>query len=100
MHEDLRDELADYLAIEIRKDVDRALDLYRGLAGHIWLKDGEEYFLTWKEAGAIVADIRTEAGCPNEDYLDYYLSGGEGEVSEWLEQKIELMGYSITDQPF
>lgn len=100
MYEDLKDELLDNISVEIRKDADKALELYQALAGQMWLKDGEEYFLTFKEAAELVALIRTESGCPEEDFQDYYLAGGEGEVSDWVYSRAEALGYTLEDQPF
>jgi hypothetical protein len=83
------------LSIEMRKDVDRAYDVYRALCNNVWQKDGHSYSFTWRSAGEIVSAIRNRSGCPVEDYLDYYMSGKEGYIAPWLEDRLNILGYTI-----
>lgn len=88
-----RQEFLGHFGYEIRKDVDLAVELYRALCNNIWIRGDEKIDFTWRAAGEEVAALRTEAGCPVEEVTDYYLSGGEGEVSPWVETKMAALGF-------
>lgn len=95
----MEEELEQVFAEEIRKDVDKAFDLYRSLAGNAWVKEGLEFSFSWKGAAEVVSGIRTRSGCPYEDYADYYLSGSEGEVASWLRERLGYLGYTLSPGP-
>jgi hypothetical protein len=91
-------ELEDVFSFEIRKDVDRAYDLYRALCNNVWERDGHSYSFTWRSAGEVVSAIRNRSGCPHEDYMDYYLSGQEGYIAPWLEHRLNILGYTTLNR--
>jgi hypothetical protein len=64
--------------LEAVKDQKTAVDLYRALCNVDWYKNGISWSCSWRSAGGIVAELR-DVG---EDYMDFYCSGGEGQVSE------------------
>lgn len=92
----LEKDIARNLAEEIRRDVDKALDLYAAMAGRTWVWQGQEYSWTLREAARCVAEIRTAAGCPVETYRDY--EGQEGLVSSWILQRTKYLGYEISSR--
>src|SRR4051794_27295852 len=54
-------------------------ELYRGLAGVAWTRDGEHVTLSWKRAEELVNDIRAQHG---HEPLQLAQTGGEGEGSD------------------
>ena len=64
-----------------------AQELYSALCNMKWqnIKDPENiYSCTWRYAGGLVAQIRNRG----EDYMDFYCSGNEGQVSERIEKDL------------
>jgi hypothetical protein len=60
------------------------------------------YTCSWRAAGGLVADIRNAlrmAGTPSdsdagkEDYMDFYISGGEGKVADWIASRLRSKGW-------
>src|SRR3954454_13467768 len=54
-------------------------ELYRGLAGVRWFRDGGHLSLSWKRAEEVVNALRARHG---RDPLAFAQTGGEGEVSD------------------
>lgn len=68
-----------------------AQELYAALCNTEWrFPDGDDMGVSWRSAGGIVADLREM----NEDYLDFYCSGGEGNISFAIKEEMSLLGLS------
>lgn len=89
---------------ELVQNRDFAVGLYAALCNRKWLKDGEilpdnhwiddcHWACSWRYAGELVADLRNQ----NEDYTDFYCSGGEGGVTLEVEIELKLMGWTSKD---
>lgn len=78
---------------EIRRNHLLAEELYRGLCQNIWRGPGEIVSLRPAEAAALVARIRTNAGCPEESASDYLGLPGEGQISPWTRRQLRHAGY-------
>jgi hypothetical protein len=97
---DLEMELYRSSLIEARvKDMDYAVELYGALCNMRWRKErpddedddgSERWSCSWRYAGGIVAGLR-QAG---ESYLDFYCSGGEGQVTERVREDLAAMGWT------
>lgn len=72
---------------------DNAILLYRALCNNriISMDNEKEVFISWRNAGSIVAELRDKG----EDYLDFYLSGEEGRVDPSVEFLIYSIGWKI-----
>lgn len=67
-----------------------AVDVYRALSNVEWRHDdGSRYSCSWRHAGGLVAEIRGVG----EDYLDFYGSGGEGEVTDEVTDALAVHGW-------
>jgi len=77
-------------------DKDASVRLYRALCNQAWVgPDGRVLTLSWRSAGAIVADARGRG----EDYLCFYCSGGEGEVAADVQALLDTLGWSPCPYP-
>lgn len=77
-------------------DRDAATRLYQALCNRAWAgPDGRVLTVSWRSAGGIVADARARG----EDYLDFYCSGGEGEVAADVQALLETLGWSPCPYP-
>jgi len=56
-------------------------------------KEPEVWSCTWRYAGGIIADIRHQHYSEREDYMDFYCSGNEGEVTELVRECFERLGW-------
>jgi hypothetical protein len=74
-----------------------AKNLYAALCNKIWVKDGEEFSASWRYAGGVVAHLRNVSGGLNEEYLDFYLSGHEGEVFPDVSDALCKLGWTSKD---
>jgi hypothetical protein len=61
-------------------------ELYRGLAGVRWSRDGEHLSLSWKRAEEVVNTLRARHG---HDPLTLAQTGGEGEVSDRVARALD-----------
>lgn len=78
------------LAARARDDHDFAVELYGALCNADWRHDdGTEWSGSWRYAGGVVAELR-DLG---EDYLDFYCSGGEGEITERVAEAMGALGW-------
>lgn len=107
----LSDEMAkDKLVIFYLKHKEMAIEFYQALSNMRWKKINafgeDEYIIdrlkgvrndvcsySWRAAGGIVADIRNTNYNTKEDYMDFYCSGGEGNVSERVKECFARMGW-------
>jgi hypothetical protein len=86
-HPDAQAFLADHAA---------AVRLYRALCNQAWAgPDGRVLTVSWRTAGGIVADARGKG----QDYLDFYCSGGEGEVASDVQFLLDVLGWSPCPYP-
>ena len=77
-------------------DKDASVRLYRALCNQAWVgPDGRVLTVSWRSAGAIVADARGRG----EDYLCFYCSGGEGEVAADVQALLDTLGWSPCPYP-
>jgi hypothetical protein len=73
-----------------------AVRLYRALCNRAWAgPDGRVLTVSWRAAGGIVADARGKG----EDYLDFYCSGGEGEVAADVQFLLGALGWAPCPYP-
>jgi hypothetical protein len=75
------------------QDDDFAHQLYASLCNTVWHNKttGDTYSCTWRYAGGIVASMR----CLGEDYLNFYCSGGEGNVHPKAYKALNDLGYTV-----
>jgi hypothetical protein len=77
---------------ELVQDRRFAEDLYRALCNTSWFRNGKEWDCTWRMAGGIVADLRDRG----EEYIDFYCSGGEGNVTTEVAAEFAQLGWTGT----
>ena len=85
--------------LEKVKDIDFAKNLYSSLSNTIWYNNVTKdiYSCSWRFAGGLVAELRNN----NEDYLDFYCSGGEGNYYSEVYKIFKKFGYqTITDKSY
>ena len=76
---------------------DYAKDLYRALCNMRWKKRGftELYSCSWRYAGGLIATIRNKG----EDYMNFYLSGYEGNVTDEIRDDLKRLGWKQDPWP-
>lgn len=88
-HDIIRDDTL-YEKCQTRNDY--RVDLYRALCNNTWtFNDGYSLWkaeYSWRASGAVVAEIHGEG-----DYMDYYCSDKEGEVSPEIEKDLNSIGW-------
>jgi hypothetical protein len=87
----------DWILEKVRSSDDYARALYAALCNNdfvkrdIWqLLKEDKWGCSWRYAGGIIADMR-ETG----DYIDWYCSGGEGDVSEEIDKDLRKLGWIV-----
>ena len=90
MERDLEHDLTS-LADRARSDRGFAVELYGALCNADWRHDdGTEWRGgTWRYVGQLVADLRGRG----EDDLDFYCSGGEGEITDRVAEAMAALGW-------
>jgi hypothetical protein len=73
------------LIVEKSEDI-RIIDKLKGEEPGVWS-------CSWRYAGGIIAEIRSDHHGVNENYIDFYCLGNEGEVSELVRECFERMGW-------
>lgn len=87
-------ELQEVFGLQAAGDDKLAVEIYRALCNVSWEhEDGSRYSGTWRYAGEVVADLRQK----EESYLDFYCSGGEGTVSDYVEESLRERGWSHSE---
>jgi len=81
---------SDYIHNKCVASEDYCKDLYAALCNNEFFKDNKECSYSWRRVGGIIADI-LEKG----DYIDWYLSGNEGYVTDEIRQDLTNMGWKI-----
>lgn len=68
-------------------DIDFAKKVYANLCNLAWydLENEEIISFSWRSSGAFVASLRRQLIGTNEDYMDFYCSGEEGELDSNIE---------------
>lgn len=76
----------------VSSDETFAREMYASLCNVIWENKSlsDKYAASWRHAGYFVSSITGR----DEDYLDYYLGGGEGRVSLRVESEMKRIGWS------
>jgi hypothetical protein len=79
------------LANRARSDREFAVELYGALCNASWHhEDGADWpGATWRSVADLVACLR---GC-GENYLDFYCSGGEGEITDRVAAAMAALGW-------
>jgi len=69
-----------------------AKQLYGSLCNTIWSNKTTKdiYSCSWRYAGGLVAAMRFK----NENYMDFYCSGGEGEYHSEVYKALQELGYT------
>lgn len=76
--------------LELAQDDEFAWALYQALCNNTWVdENGETCAVSMRFAGELVAEIR-DLG---EDYLDFYLSGGESRISDEVREEFQRLGW-------
>ena len=68
-----------------------AVDLYGALCNNRFFKNDKEWTCSWRYAGELVADLRNK----NENYMDFYCSGNEGEVTSEITHDLLNLGWIV-----
>jgi len=107
----LSDEMAkDAIVIQYLKDLSIAKEFYASMCNMRWRKinylpddekiidrlkgdEGDVWSCSWRASGGIIADIRNANYNHNEDYMDYYCSGNEGDITSTVRECFERMGW-------
>lgn len=78
------------LADRAREDREFAVELYAGLCNADWEHDdGTRWEGSWRYAGELIAHLRGRGEC----YLDFYCSGGEGEITDRVADAMAALGW-------
>jgi hypothetical protein len=72
--------------IDKRSEDLRIIDKLRGINPDIWS-------VTWRGSGQLIANIRNKNYNTKEDYMHYYCSGQEGNVSPLVEKCFKELGW-------
>lgn len=87
---------------KVRNDNGYAIQLYSALCNIRWyhnshvhgIKESGSYWTcSWRHAGSIVSELRSDGG----DYLDYYCSGREGCIEADIRSDLRLIGWRDHD---
>lgn len=86
------------IAEKCRASEDYSQNLYAALCNNQFFRDDARWVCSWRQAGAMVADLRGEG-----DYMDWYCSGisafdnfvPEGVVTEEVRNDLSLLGWSV-----
>lgn len=70
----------------ILPEVDQIVEILKGEEPGVW-------HCSWRYAGGIIAEIRNENHGTSEDYLDFYCSGNEGMVADFVERCFNRLGW-------
>ncbi len=81
---------SDYIHSKCANSEDYCKDLYAALCNNEFIKNNKECSYSWRTSGGIISSI-LEKG----DYIDWYLSGNEGHVTDEVEKDITDMGWKI-----
>jgi hypothetical protein len=87
----------DWILAKVRNSDDYAKSLYAAMCNNDFVRlevlpilEGETWGCSWRYAGGIIADMR-ETG----DYIDWYCSGNESEVTEEIREDLLKLGWVV-----
>lgn len=100
----------DLVVIGLLSDKSIAEEFYRAITNMRWVKqnvlpddeaimeklmgiDTTIWSVSWRGAGAIVAEIRNKHYSVNEDYMDFYCCGSEGTITDRVMECFNRMGW-------
>ena len=106
---DLAEEMRnDAQIVSLLGDLDTAKMFYAAMSNMRWRKVQEDSNLelfsvlqgnsyiwscSWRQAGGIISDIRRDFHGQNEDYMDFYCSGNEGNVKKVVEENFRRLSW-------
>lgn len=75
---------------ENKSDEGKLVQLYESLCNKIWYNENLKlmFSCSWRAAGRIVSSFEN-----NKEYLDYYCSGNEGMVVDWIKDRMKQDGW-------
>lgn len=77
---------------QIKNNDEFCKELWSALTNIEWINnDGSYFYCTFRYAGALIADIRESGG-----YMDWYCSSEYAKVSEYIEEKLNSLGWKYT----
>lgn len=96
LHEDLKK--VDWIAFKCKRDEKYAQNLYAALCNNIFCKSYREWFCSWRQSGAIIAEIVGQGS-----YLNWYCSGmagkegfvEEGQITSEISSDITNLGWYL-----
>lgn len=96
-HRDFESDLAKAVGDDIL-DERVAAEVWGALANVDWNNEsGDKYSCSWRVAGGLVAEMRNDLDKRvREDYLDWYMSGHDNYVPDWLEAAMKDFGWTPT----
>lgn len=71
-----------------------AKELYGAMCNVQWRKGTMLWYVSWRGAGRIVAELRNQ----NESYIDFYCSGNESRISEAVRNALASLGWTPEPQ--
>ena len=93
---------SNYIMEKAYRNQDYCQNLYAALCNNDWIKAdmlsilaAEYWHCSWRYAGGIVAELRNQ----NEDYIDFYCSGGEGIVQDDIAEDFARIGWQHSQWP-
>ena len=81
---------SDYIYSKCVASEEYCRDLYAALCNNDFLKEEKECGYSWRRVGGIIANI-LEKG----DYIDWYCSGNEGNISEEIRSDLSKLGWKV-----
>jgi bifunctional DNA-binding transcriptional regulator/antitoxin component of YhaV-PrlF toxin-antitoxin module len=94
LEKDIKD--CQYIVDKVRSDDVYAQSLYAALCNNHYhkndfvlaLKGENGWYCSWRYAGGIIADIQCKGS-----YMDWYCSGGEGDISDEVAEDLKKIGW-------
>ena len=90
-----------HICDKIEQNPEYAQKMYAALCNTEWGKEdlferikGTTWSCSWRYAGGLVANISSR----NEDYMDYYCSGGEGHVDDEIRDDLKTIGWVLLEK--
>lgn len=74
------------------------VDIYKALCNIIWVHKvtGEVYTCSWRYAGGLISNAEGDAEYMA--YCNYYCSGGEGTVEDWVAEELLKYGWEWSER--
>lgn len=87
----------EWILNKVRSSKEYSQNLYAALCNNEFIKrefweilKDDPWTCSWRYAGGIIADMREQG-----DYMDWYCSGSEGNVTEEIEDDLYELGWSV-----